>query len=77
MTPGVPALMCFAGASVFFAASIALQRKGVRMQRPPSVPDAALEARMKRNRVASWICIVVGTVLVAGALFLESHGLAA
>jgi hypothetical protein len=76
MKSGVLALMCFSGATVFFALSVALQRMRMRERRPTTPSSPTLAESRKRNRISSWVCITAGSTLLAAAILLELHGLA-
>jgi len=75
MRSGYPAILCFAGAVVFFACALIMRKSRLKEKPPESVDAAWWNERRKKIRIASWLCLVMGLVLVAGAIFIEIHGI--
>jgi len=53
-----------------------LQRMRMRDRRPTTPSSPTLAESRRRNRISSWVCITVGSTLLAAAILLELHGLA-
>lgn len=71
MRSGFPAIMCFAGATVFFACAV-IMRKSKLTEKPRESADIdRWQEQRHKIRIASWLCLVMGLVLVTGATLIE------
>ena len=71
-----PAIMCFSGSIVFCAASIMLRKLKVPDKPPASRSSLSLHERQENIRIASWLCLGLGLLMLAGAMLFEFVGFA-
>jgi len=63
------ALVMIVGAIAFFLFAVRLRNFKISAEPPKSLAHLSLEKRRQRMRLASWLCVFSGCLMMIGALF--------
>jgi len=65
-----PVVVCSIGALVSFSYAVTLRRFKLSEKPPASRAGLSLEQRQAKIKMASWLCVASGIVMLAEAIFL-------